>query len=158
MRSVPSVSMLTCCNHTNTDRPEPPKLGRIALVRPRQKNDDFNTLKAFQGRNQLTKVFVPFQKTRKVRDVGRISNLGGHDASTALFPLEKGAFSSFFVYVKVLGGARAPSAHGSYVYAQSYMTNSSLIENDFKILLISRPLLTLLFLTWVTSNRKMRKH
>ena len=36
---------------------------------------------------------------------------------------------------------------------ESYMTNFYLIENDFKMLLISLPLLTLLFLTAVNSMR-----
>ena len=34
VRFVPSVSLLSCWNHTNTDRSETHKLGRIALIRP----------------------------------------------------------------------------------------------------------------------------
>ena len=34
VRFVPSVSLLSCWNHTNTDRSEAHKLGRIALIRP----------------------------------------------------------------------------------------------------------------------------
>ena len=57
------------------------------------------------------------------RDVGSISNLGGHDASRALVPLEKGALSrnkkGSSLFIAKSWGAHAPSAPGSYVYVYS---------------------------------------
>ena len=55
-----------------------------------------------------------------VRDVGSISNLEGHGTSRALFLKKKGAISkdkrALLCLLQNLGGARAPSAPGSYVY------------------------------------------
>ena len=66
VRFVPSVSLLSCWNHTNTDRSETHKLGHIALIRPPQKNDEFSTSKTFQGRWQLNKVLFTSPESQKV--------------------------------------------------------------------------------------------
>ena len=66
MRSVPSVSLLSCWNRTNNDRSETHKLGRIALVRPPQRNDEFSTSKTFQGRRLFNKVFFTFPESPRV--------------------------------------------------------------------------------------------
>ena len=56
----------------------------------------------------------------QVRHVGSISILGGHEASRALVPL-KGHFqeikTALLCLLQNLGGVRAPSAPGPYVYA-----------------------------------------
>ena len=48
------------------------------------------------------------------RDIGSISNLGGHDAPRALFSLEKGTFSKnkkgTSLFIAKSWGVRAPSA------------------------------------------------
>ena len=50
VRFVPSISLLSCWDYTNTDRSETHELGHIALIRPPHKNDEFSTSKSFQGR------------------------------------------------------------------------------------------------------------